>query len=309
LQAPDLPSENLGYSTPIIQAPMPNCAFLTIENKEGWFIDDNLVHLPLRSLGWEISDVVWNANVDWNVFDVVVIRSPWDYQHDLNKFFTVLQQIESSSATLFNSLEMVKWNCDKNYLFDLHNSGVEIVPSLQVDSLSRKDLRKIFRHFATDEIILKPTIGANADDTYRICCDTEEDELAKICTTFSRKPCLTQPFMNGIIKEGEFSLMYFNGRLSHSIIKTVGTDDFRVQEEHGGGVIALPEPESDLVAAAGRAIATLPETPMYARVDMVRTDANTFALMELELIEPCLYFRFGEHSARDFAKAIDNRWR
>jgi glutathione synthase/RimK-type ligase-like ATP-grasp enzyme len=288
---------------------VPNCAFLTIANREGWFIDDDLAHVPLRSLGWKISDVVWDANVDWNAFDVVVIRSPWDYQHDLKKFFSVLQQIESSSATLFNSLETVRWNCNKSYLIDLQNRGIEIVPSMRVDSLSRENVGESFRHFETDEIILKPTIGANADDTYLISRETEEDELTNICTIFSKKSCLVQPFMNNIIKEGEFSLMYFNGRLSHSIIKTVGTGDFRVQEEHGGGVISLTEPESGLLAAAKRTIEVLPETPIYARVDMVRTDKHTFALMELELIEPCLYFRFGERSAMDFAKAIDNRWR
>jgi glutathione synthase/RimK-type ligase-like ATP-grasp enzyme len=219
---------------------MPNCTFLTIANQDGWFIDDDLVHAPLRRLGWEIDDVAWDANVDWNAYDVVVIRSPWDYQRDPEKFFSVLQRIEDSSATLYNSLEMVKWNISKKYLFDLQDEGIEIVPTLCADTPTLGDVHEMFQHFATDQIVLKPMIGANADDTFRICRETEEAELIEICTIFSTKTCLAQPFMHGIITEGEFSLVYVDGRLSHSIIKTVGKDNFRVQEEHGDGVIPLP---------------------------------------------------------------------
>jgi hypothetical protein len=86
---------------------MSRCAFLTIADKDGWFIDDHLVHEPLRNLGWEITDVVWNAEVDWNAYDVVVIRSPWDYQRNLQPFLSVLRRIEDSSAVLYNSLDTV----------------------------------------------------------------------------------------------------------------------------------------------------------------------------------------------------------
>jgi len=288
---------------------MPNCTFLTIANQDGWFIDDDLVHAPLRRLGWEIDDVPWDANVDWNAYDVVVIRSPWDYQSDLENFFSVLQRIEDSSATLYNSLATVKWNINKNYLFELQGEGIEIVPTLCMETPSLGDVHEVFEHFATDRIVLKPVISANADDTFLVSRETERARLLEICTIFSTKKCLAQPFMHGITSEGEFSLVYIDGRLSHSIIKTVGKDKFRVQEEHGGGVIPLRDPESGLVVAADKTISVLSETPLYARVDLVRTEHNSFALMELELIEPCLYFRFGEHSAMDFAKVIDSRYR
>ena len=97
---------------------MPRCAFLTIASQDGWFIDDELVHDPLRNLSWEITDVVWNAEVDWNTYDVVVIRSPWNYQQNLPEFLSVLRRIEASSAALHNSLDIVTWNVDKHYLFD-----------------------------------------------------------------------------------------------------------------------------------------------------------------------------------------------
>jgi hypothetical protein len=110
--------------------------------------------------------------------------------------------------------------------------------------------------------------------------------------------------MSGITREGEYSLMFFNGLLSHVILKTVKAGDFRVQEEHGGGVEPVPTPGEELVLAGMRVMDTLCEAPLYARVDLVRTSADNFSLMELELIEPCLYFRFDPQSPLAFAKAI-----
>ena len=283
---------------------MPKCAFLTIENTEGWFIDDDLVHAPLKALGWDVENVPWNRDTDWNMFDIVVIRSPWDYQDHFDRFVGVLEKIEASRATLLNSIDVVKWNINKNYLFELESKGVELVPTIKHSTPDSDAIIRAFDALGTSELIIKPMIGANADDTFRIPRQVNIS-IDEIVATFHGRECMIQPFMDQIVAEGEFSLMYFEGELSHTILKTVGSGDFRVQEEHGGGVIPIPDPEPGLVEAADKAMAALPSRPMYARVDLVRTPTNSFALMELELIEPCLYFRFDQASPARFAACID----
>lgn len=283
---------------------MPKCAFLSIANTEGWFIDDDLVHDPLIRLGWEVHNIPWNKAEDWNMYDVVVIRSPWDYQDHLSHFLQVLEEINQSKAILLNSQEIVKWNINKNYLFDLEKKGVELVPTIKTSSLNTLEIKSAFERFQTEELIVKPMIGANADDTFRIRANDSARHLT-LESIFKNRECMLQPFLQNIVDEGEFSLMYFNGKLSHTILKTVATGDYRVQEEHGGGVIPIEHPESALVISAEKAMASLGEIPFYARVDLVRTPQNTFALMELELIEPCLYFRFGSQAAEDFAGCLD----
>lgn len=283
---------------------LPRCAFLSIANTDGWFIDDDLVHEPLKELGWEIVNVPWDQTVDWNRFDVVVIRSPWDYQDRPAQFLEVLAQIESSTARLVNNLDIVKWNINKNYLFELEKKGVELVPTVKKSSLKASDVPEFFAHLKTDEIVIKPIVGANADDTFRIK-EGSHGDLQGIVDLFQNRECMVQPFMANIVEEGEFSLMYFGGQLSHSILKTVGENDFRVQEEHGGGVLVVDHEDPQLISTANKVMAALDFTPLYARVDLVRTRENRFALMELELIEPCLYFRFGPHSPQVFAKCID----
>jgi hypothetical protein len=280
-----------------------NCAFLSIANTDGWFIDDDLVHPHLQSLGWKVDNIPWNKSVDWNMFDLVIIRSPWDYQAHLDAFLDVLQQIDESKAILINSLKIVRWNINKNYLFDLESKGVELVPTIKANSLKKSDVISAFEQFNSSELIVKPIIGANADDTFRIQKNTAIDfELLE--SVFINRECLIQPFMQNIVDEGEFSLIYFQGELNHTILKTVKTGDYRVQEEHGGGVIPIKMPDPLLVGKANKAISVLDQTPFYARVDLVRTAQNSYALMELELIEPCLYFRFDKNSAKTFAECI-----
>ena len=276
---------------------MPRCAFLTLENTEGWFVDDELVHEPLRELGWEVEDVPWTKPADWDTYDLVVIRSPWDYQQRSADFIEVLKQIDRSSASLWNSFETVQWNINKNYLIELRAKRVEIVPTVMLPRLAQGDLDRIGEAFGTQDLIVKPTIGANADATFWLPHQHPG-------SVFAAKPCFVQPFMANIVEEGEFSLMYFNRTLSHTILKTVAAGDFRVQEEHGGGVVAVEDPEPALVAAANKVMEQIAWKTLYARVDLVRTESGSFALMELELIEPCLYFRFGKDSAVAFAQAI-----
>lgn len=283
---------------------MPSCAFLTVANQQGWFIDDQLVYAPLQQLGWDAADVAWDANVDWNKFDAVVIRSPWDYQHHLHQFLKVLERVDQSSALLFNSLDTIRWNIDKTYLFDLQKLNIDIIPTLLLENSVDCDIAHFFDHFNSDCLVIKPSIGAGAEKTYRIARDTPKYRVADIFTALVGKNCLVQPFVESIAAEGEFSLMYFDGVFSHCILKTPAPGDFRVQEEHGGGVLAVHGPEAALMDAGHKVMSALSEPPLYARVDLVRTRSNTFALMELELIEPSLYFRFAETASQMFAAAI-----
>ena len=91
---------------------------------------------------------------------------------------------------------------------------------------------------------------------------------------FATRSYMVQPFMRGIVEEGEFSLFYFNGEFSHAILKTPKPKDFRVQEEHGGTIRAIA-PTPDLLAEGDRVMKLLDRDLLYARVDFVR-DGDVF---------------------------------
>ena len=282
---------------------MRRCAFLTMSSLAHFVCDDELAYAPLAALGWQVDAVDWRrSDVNWHSYGAVVIRSAWDYDSDPEGFLAVLATIERAGTPLANSRRMSRWNLRKGYLHELATRGVHIVPTLAARGSDPSHLAQWRRALGTDEIVLKPLIGANAGHTYRVPPDTHGEQLAALAAVFADRDYLVQPFMHSVVEEGEYSLFYLGGEYSHTILKTPKRDDFRVQEEHGG-LIRSAVPEPGLLANAHATLAALPEAPLYARADYVR-DGSRFALMELELIEPSLYLRMDPQAPERFARAF-----
>jgi len=281
---------------------MQKVAVLTMDGLENFECYDHLTYPYFRENGWQPVEVSWrDQGVDWDEYEAVLIRSPWDYQDDARQFITQLQYIESSRAQLFNPLSIVQWNIDKRYLAELQQKGVGIVPTLWQDGWQSDD-HDWFAHLGSEEIVIKPCISANADNTFRLTPQRflqEKDQLKQI---FAKRHFMVQPFMNNIVNEGEYSLFYFNGELSHAILKTPKSGDFRVQEEHGGRLTKI-DPENTLIESGDKTLAAIGESLLYARLDFVRHD-NDFLLMEAELIEPSLYFNMDAASPGRFVEAF-----
>ena len=292
------------FESRVVWVNMKQIAYLTMDSLENFVAYDHLTIEPLRRRACHVQHVSWRAqNVAWDDFDLVVIRSPWDYQQDPEQFLGVLQTIEASQATLLNSLTTVKWNIDKRYLQQLQQAGVAIVPTEWLVKLTEADIQSMIDQNPDGQCVCKPQIGAGAELTWWLSATGSETEKSAALQAFANKPLMLQPFIRSVIEVGEYSLFYFGGLYSHCVFKTPKTGDFRVQEEHGGLLKSIT-PESDLMAAADRAIAAIPEWTLYARVDLVRLDDGTPVVIELELIEPSLYFPFDEASPDRFADAI-----
>lgn len=289
-----------------LQQPMRRCAFLTMEDLTGFVSDDQLAVEPLRERGWKVDFVPWRAEVDWNHFDAVVIRTPWDYQDDPAGFLAVLEQITRSRARLENPLSLVRWNIEKSYLREMEKRGARLAPTLWEKRFRAEFLHGYFEKLRSPEIIIKPLVSANADDTYRLSAPVPELAVRHLEKVFAGRRYLVQRFLQSVVDEGEFSLFYFAGFHSHTILKTPKAEDFRVQEEHGGIIRAVEEADHRLLQTGARIMERIRPAPLYARVDLARLEDGDFALMELELIEPALYFRMSEGSAERFAAAFDS---
>jgi hypothetical protein len=193
---------------------------------------------------------------------------------------------------------------DKKYLNDLKNKNILVVKTFYEKQFNLKTIQNYFEQVDSDELIIKPVISANADNTFRISKRTLDVMSSKLELIFNEKEFMVQPFMNNIIDEGEYSLFFFGGKYSHTINKIPKENDFRVQEEHGG-VIKRADNDLKKIALASDIINKLEKLPLYARVDLVRTKENNFALMELELIEPSLYFNYDDEAPVRFVKIFD----
>jgi len=283
------------------------CAFLTLDEVGEFVIDDEHAIAPLAERGWSVTTLSWRQTREpWDAFDAVVIRSTWDYWHDVPGFLAVLSDIDRQTR-LANPLPLVRWNLEKTYLRDLAKRGVGIVPTLWPEAVEPEGFAAWAERLGSGALVIKPVIGANGEDAWRVAAGDSKETLTHIAQRFRNRRALVQPFMPRILDEGEYSLFYFGGRYSHAILKTPAAGEFRSQEEHGALVRPVGPPKR-LRERADAALHALDCRPLYARIDFVRDAADDFLLMEQELIEPSLYLRTDPDAPRCFAAALVDRF-
>lgn len=272
----------------------------------GDFVTDyDVSYAAMADFGWEVNPVVWrDSSIDWDRYDAVYICTPWDYPQHIDEFIRVLQNIEDSSAVLANPLSLVQWTLAKSYLRDLEQQGAGIVPSIWFDDIDTTQIPSWFESLGTDKVVIKPEVGANAQDTYVLNNPLAGEMVSLLQKTYHERAFFVQPFMDNIQSEGEFSLFYFSGEYSHAILKVPKDGDFRVQEEYGGDIQSV-QPSRQLLDAGQHVMSLVDPQPVYMRVDFVRAADGQFLLIELELIEPSLYLRTDQGAAARFAAAFD----
>ena len=283
---------------------MPTIAFLTMHSLDGFECDDELTLEPLRHCGIEVASIPWRETTEWQQFDAVVVRSPWDYQSRFQEFIEVLRTIDRSGTQLWNPLALMEWNLHKSYLFDLQSRGVPIVPTIRGSDLTADRLRSLPAELGTPEIVMKPIVGAGAHRTHRLRFPWTDVAEEAAVSDHAASEYLAQPYLRAIADEGEYSLIYLEGQLSHAILKTPKPGDFRSQEEFGSRLAQIT-PDAQLQSHGDRVMAALPTPPLYGRVDLIRHNGG-FALMEVELVEPALYLRQALGAAERFAAALAN---
>ncbi|WP_334030476.1 ATP-grasp domain-containing protein [Alteromonas sp. P256] len=282
---------------------MSQIVFLSTDNLDDFFVYDELLIPHFNDIGWSVETISWREkNVNWDQYDYVIVRSTWDYQQHPDTFLNTLEIINKSSAVLLNPLALIRWNIDKQYLKDLADAGIPIVDTRWGECFEAQDIHNAFARFNTEEVVVKPTLSANADDTFRVSSSNIADVMPSLLTTFAARRYMIQPFLSSVVEEGEYSLFYFGGCYSHAILKVPQQGDFRVQEEHGGQLLAV-EANIAQQEIAQRALEAMPAQALYARVDLVRQE-NEWAIMELELIEPSLYFNLDTSSPARFVQAL-----
>src|SRR5215510_12879583 len=115
---------------------MPSFITWDVPNFDELFAEDKLLKRGFEEQGFEADIVVWNqADIDWNNYDIALIRSTWDYLDQIELFSKVLSRIEASTCKLYNPLEAIRWNVDKHYLFDLEKWNIPIIPTYRASTM------------------------------------------------------------------------------------------------------------------------------------------------------------------------------
>lgn len=251
----------------------------------------------LIAAGANVEPVSWTEAPALERFDLVLPLVAWGYHLQYDRWLTFLDTVEAAGVPMLNPPALLRWNGDKAYLAELADSGVPTVPTLAVESCCDADLEVARRRFGGDWLVIKPPISASATGTHRL---GPNDDLP---VDSRSRPMIIQPMIEEIARTGEFSLMLFDGRFSHAVVKRPAIGDFRVQPHLGGVTLPSTAPPG-AERLARQALAAAPARATYARVDIVQDDEGVLRIMELELIEPALFLDHAPDGGAAFTQAI-----
>ncbi|MDX3249060.1 hypothetical protein [Streptomyces sp. ME18-1-4] len=262
-----------------------------------------VLRAALERAGAEADGVFWDdPDVDWASYDLVVIRSTWDYSWRADEFTAWAQKV-ADVTRLANPAAVVRWNADKRYLGELAAAGVPTVPTRHLAPDDPADLP------SDHEYVVKPTSGAGGRYAARYTPDQHETAVRQLARMHDEGlTAMVQPYVRGIDAGGERALQFFGGRLLHASRKravlTPGTAYDAQKVAHPGLEPWTPTPAE--TAVAERALAAVPDAPelLYARVDLVDGDDGQPCVMELELVEPNLFLFLHPESVPAVAAAI-----
>jgi glutathione synthase/RimK-type ligase-like ATP-grasp enzyme len=279
----------------------PTVAIASFAEKPDLRADDAFLREALEAAGICPVPVVWDdESVAWSEFDACLIRSVSDYHLKQDSFLNWLQRLPNATQ-VWNEPDLVAWNTDKSYLLQLSSHGVPIIPTYWLEQSSRVELAGLLEDCGWNDVVLKPTVGLAAQRLLRVDGSRDEDQagLDDLLADFG---VMAQPFLPSVVERGETSLVFIEGELTHTVRKRAGEGDFRVQR-CWGGTSALCQPTADELEVADRTMALLGTDPIFARIDVVEGPDGP-CLIELELIEPDLFFREMPAAARRLAAAI-----
>ncbi|HVF20039.1 MAG TPA: hypothetical protein VNA14_07345 [Mycobacteriales bacterium] len=264
--------------------------------------DDQVLAAELRRRGLDLSSPAWDdLSVDWAGFDLVVIRNTWDYWHRREEFVAWAHAVDAAT-TLLNPPDVVGWNTHKGYLRELATAGVPVVPTAWLAAGSHADVAGLIAERGWVDVVVKPAVSAAADDTLRLRTAGVDDVQRLVDRVLPSRDVMIQPYVDAVDTTGERSLLYIAGELTHAVRRppylSAGIDADSTPADAADDEIAVAEQVLDAVPG-GR------DRLLYARVDLIRDGDGAPMLMEVELVEPQLFFRLSEPATQRMATAIE----
>ncbi len=253
----------------------------------------------LERAGFEASLVAWDdPAADWDAPVPTVLRSTWNYALDVQRFEAWIDRV-SAAGPLFNPREVVRDNLHKRYLLALEARGVRIVPTTLVERHATCTIASDFVSHGAARVVIKPEIGAGSLGA-RVFAPTDPAALEHLERLAFRGAVLVQPYLESVMTYGERSLVWIDGELSHAIRKAPRLEGdveniegpFPIQDDERAVALAALAPYGDL---------------LYARVDLARDREHRPCVMELELVEPSLFFARHPPAADRFVAGLRRR--
>ncbi|MFN2538348.1 MAG: RimK family alpha-L-glutamate ligase [Mycobacteriales bacterium] len=247
----------------------------------------------LAAAGLDVDVPVWDdPAVDWDGYDLVVIRCTWDYWDRRDDYLAWARGV----PRLANDANVVEWNTDKSYLRRLAEAGIPVVPTTWIQP---------GEPFAAPDhpFVVKPSVSAGARDTaaYEPGDTAAAEHVMQLLA--AGKTVMVQPYVAAVEDAGETSVLVFDGKVSHGARKSAVLTKGAGEAELGSWTMSAREPAAEEVALAEQVVEVVRgwgDELLYARADILPGPV----IVELEVTEPSLFLRHAPGSAARYAKAV-----
>ncbi|QTE30424.1 ATP-grasp domain-containing protein [Pengzhenrongella sicca] len=295
----------------------PRVALATSADFPNLDADDAPLLPALAARGVDAVPAIWDdAEVDWDAFDLVVVRSTWDYAPRHDEYLAWAARV----PRLANPAEVMTWNTDKSYLREVEALGLPVVPTIWLDPARNLTSRAVHTRFpASGEFVIKPTISSGARDTGRYQSNYADQRGLAIVHARdllrAGRHVMVQQYLGQVDTVGETALVYIEGQFSHAVRKSALLEGpYRADGVHKEEMTARAAADDER-ELADRVIAAIPELVpaagpgplLYARVDLLRNTEGAPVLLELEVTEPSLFLGLSDTAVDLVADAITAR--
>lgn len=265
-------------------------------------VDEAPLAEALAAGGFAAALYAWDdPRVDWDAPVPTILRSTWNYALDVPGFLAWIDRV-AAAAPLWNPRDIVRGNVHKRYLRELAARGVPVVPTVIAEA--PLELSAVARDLSASRLVIKPEVGAGSLGARVFDIASEPAAVAAaahLTELTARGLALVQPYVDSVEGYGERSLVWIDGELSHAIRKTAR---FAGDAERINGPFAIADDEREVADAA---LAPFVERILYARVDLARDAAGRPMIMELELVEPSLFFARRPGAAARYVAGLRRR--
>ncbi|MCG8420369.1 MAG: hypothetical protein MJE77_20745 [Proteobacteria bacterium] len=262
-------------------------------------IDAAPLQAGLSSAGLSSRVLAWDdPGVDWSLARMTVFRSSWNYPLHRDEF---LAWAESTAQVtdLWNRVDVVRWNSHKSYLLTLEQKGIPVVPTVLLPRGSNTALAEIVAERGWRGVVIKPAVSAASLGTRRFDVTVHEEGEVYLRALVGQRDVLVQPHLPSVESYGERALVWIDGAITHAVRKS---PRFEGQAESVSSTVVAISPAER--ALAQRAVAAVAGPLLYGRVDLAPGLDGQPVVMELELVEPSLFFAQRPQALERFVAAI-----
>ncbi len=266
-------------------------------------VDRAPLEAALTAAGLRCAHPCWDdPAVDWSVPRITLLRATWNYALKREQFLTWAEATAASSM-LWNPLPVVRWNTHKRYLLELEARGVAIAPTVLVPCGDAEPLASILARRGWSDAVVKPAVSAGSYRTLRVGRDNLAAGEAHLRALAGERDVLVQQYLPAVEGYGERSLVWIDGAITHAVRKS---PRFEGQAESiSPQAMEIRPVEAALAEQALACVEPLTGSRLlYARVDMTPGPEGAPVVMELELVEPSLFFVQGPEALTRMVAAL-----